>query len=247
MRKGFTLIELLIVVLIIGILAAVAVPKYQKTVEKSHAAEGMTIVSTLAKAGKMYTLETGDQYVDAAKWSDLNINYDMAQPDQSASTAQTISGNWSCRFYDSYVGCGRQGGNISYELDYWMSTNLLSCMSSTDDGKAFCKILGCQFAGTLAGTPAYTYNCNQPGSGAVEQPYTPPPPCTPQCIEICPPVQPCDCPPPPPPCTPETVCPACDTPPCPCYTTACPMPMPCACPAPPPCNIQCTTCPLYTT
>jgi len=37
--KGFSLIELMIVIAIIGILAAVAVPSYQSYVQKSHFAE----------------------------------------------------------------------------------------------------------------------------------------------------------------------------------------------------------------
>ena len=53
-RKGFTLIELLIVVVIIGILAAIAIPKFASTKEKAYLASMKSDLRNLATAQEGY-------------------------------------------------------------------------------------------------------------------------------------------------------------------------------------------------
>lgn len=71
-NAGFTLIELLAVVLIIGILSAVALPQYQKAVEKARMTEAVMAVENIAKANQLYYMANGTYAKDL---NDLDITY----------------------------------------------------------------------------------------------------------------------------------------------------------------------------
>ena len=64
-QAGFTLIELMIVVAIIGILAAIALPAYQDYTKRSHVSEGLS----LAGAAKLGVTEF---YADRGEWPTTN-------------------------------------------------------------------------------------------------------------------------------------------------------------------------------
>ena len=75
-RGGFTLIELLVVVLIIGILAAIALPKYEIAVEKSRAAEPLIMLRNIRDAQEIYYMANGEYATDVE-------SLDISVPEQS--------------------------------------------------------------------------------------------------------------------------------------------------------------------
>ncbi len=71
-QPGFTLIELLIVVLIIGILASIAIPKFSKTKENAYMASMKSDLRNLVTAEEMYF---NDNMTYSADKSLAGLNY----------------------------------------------------------------------------------------------------------------------------------------------------------------------------
>ena len=63
-QKGFTLIELMIVVAIIGILAAIAIPAYQDYTIRAQVSEGLTLAGDLKASIAEYMAQTGSWPAD---------------------------------------------------------------------------------------------------------------------------------------------------------------------------------------
>ncbi len=61
-KKGFTLIELLIVVVIIGILAAIAIPKFANTKDKAYVAAMKSDLRNLATYEEQYAADANGAY-----------------------------------------------------------------------------------------------------------------------------------------------------------------------------------------
>ena len=115
-RSGFTLIELLVVVLIIGILASVALPQYQKAVARARFVQVKTLATSLANAQEMYYLANG---VYAKKLAELDIDV-PGEVNEAGNQVETS--NYLCKLYtdEDVVECRltKMNGYLSYEIWY---------------------------------------------------------------------------------------------------------------------------------
>jgi type IV pilus assembly protein PilA len=73
-QKGFTLIELMIVIAIIGILAAIAIPAYQNYTVRAQVSEGSSLIGGLETAFDECYANHGTAKAPCATDQDLGVN-----------------------------------------------------------------------------------------------------------------------------------------------------------------------------
>jgi len=101
-QKGFTLIELMIVVAIIGILAALAIPAYSDYTIKAKISESASITGAMKAAVEIYYSENGT----LPDFTDATVTYD----------ALGVSSNFSGK-YASSVKLGQSAAAVPSVLD----------------------------------------------------------------------------------------------------------------------------------
>lgn len=94
-RKGFTLVELVIVIAILGILAAYAVPKYQGLVEQARSAEARAQLGTVRSALGIYYAKNHGQYpatLDGTIFADGTVpTVEVTKQDGTVISANTVT------------------------------------------------------------------------------------------------------------------------------------------------------------
>src|SRR5881392_2604583 len=94
-RRGFTLIELLIVVVIIGLLAAIAIPKFSSTKEKTYVASMKSDLRNLATAEEAFFYDSSKytkSFILLSNFSpSAGVNLQVVQATGSGWSASTTS------------------------------------------------------------------------------------------------------------------------------------------------------------
>jgi prepilin-type N-terminal cleavage/methylation domain-containing protein len=132
-QKGFTLIEVLIVAVVIGILAAVAVPLYAGSKQKAYMAVMKADLHTLAMYEEQFSADNHGQYFSGTATPDAPLNGFSPSKDVTVTlTAFNILGSqladWVAvaKHSQSSQSCELRSGMITCTTDNVLTTGILS-------------------------------------------------------------------------------------------------------------------------
>lgn len=155
-KKGFSLLELLVVVLIIGILGAIALPYYQLAVDKADFMKYQSMVTSLRDAYNHYVLIHGEGTADVNKLS-VSLPDDFSRVFGGASSAIQCFQNKDmfCCMSDSgeshsgLVNCGKNDESVicvrtMLNKDNSITSQRMRCLAKQDNARAnrLCNALG---------------------------------------------------------------------------------------------------------
>ena len=128
-RKGFTLIELMIVVVIIGILAALAIPRFMQATTKSKQSEAKQLLKQIYTMQRAYRQETGaygcggETQVASGVFADIGVeiqdnakySYEMTVPDNNHFSCEATANLDDDVAVDTWT--INQDGNLICDID----------------------------------------------------------------------------------------------------------------------------------
>ena len=120
--------ELIVAIIIVGVLAGLAIPRFSSTIEKSRTAEAINILETLRNAQEVYKLENG-VYTDTLDDLDVTIPASQNFNDPALATA------------DPVASVERNAGGYQYTLTI-DADGTVSC-GGTENPANICAKLGC--------------------------------------------------------------------------------------------------------
>jgi prepilin-type N-terminal cleavage/methylation domain-containing protein len=143
-KKAFTLIEMLVVVLIIGILAAIALPIYMTSLEKSRAFEAFANGKAIYQATQIARLSG----ISPITVDDLDITFKWENTTDSVCPRSTcfFLTNFSYEFSDDTLVVRRifktGASNPLQSYYFYFNGNGITCFARTDQAKKICIALG---------------------------------------------------------------------------------------------------------
>ena len=143
MKKGFTLIELIIVIVIIGILAMIAIPRYFANIQSARRAEALASMSRIREA------EQG--------WAAINTTAAATTYTQTFPITVDINGDGT----NDITLADPSSADFTYTISGTVNTaNIQAARGTTGDSYAMCLSSGalttCAAAGSCSPAPACT-------------------------------------------------------------------------------------------
>jgi len=103
-RKGFTLIELMVVIFIVGILAAVAIPIMRGRIDSAKWSEAKAAMGSIRTAARAYEAEKGSTYPAASyAAADLYTDLGFTQADLDGKYFSHAAYVFAFTAYDTYT------------------------------------------------------------------------------------------------------------------------------------------------